>query len=147
MALFAPIITPVPTSKTWMMCGGCLARKAAMPAFSVSGYVPLKTGTTLYSLWVALNSFARFSTTSLLAPGMACHHWISVWAWAGTAVAPAMATRANAEAAIVAWMRCIYLVSLICGSWSWLATRDYSAVTVPLSFDDHPPVDAYSKLF
>ena len=43
---------------------------------------------------------------------MACHHWISVWAWAGTAVAPAMARRANAEAAIVAWMRCIYLVSL-----------------------------------
>ena len=37
MAPSAAIITPVPTSKTWMMCGGCLARKAAMPAWSVSG--------------------------------------------------------------------------------------------------------------
>jgi hypothetical protein len=51
---------------------------------------------------VALNSFARFSTVSLLAPAIACHHWISVWAWAGTAVVPAMATRANADAASVA---------------------------------------------
>src|SRR3954454_14346593 len=83
-----------------------------MHDFSVVGYVPLQTGTTLYSLWVALNSFARFSTSSLLAPGMACHHWISVWAWAGTPVAPAIARRANAETAIVAWMRCICRVSL-----------------------------------
>ena len=33
----AAIITPVPTSKTWMMWGVWLARNAAMPAFSVSG--------------------------------------------------------------------------------------------------------------
>ena len=33
----AAIITPVPTSKTCMMSGAWPARKAAMPAFSVSG--------------------------------------------------------------------------------------------------------------
>ncbi len=33
----AAIMMPVPASKTWMMCGACPARKAAMPAFSVSG--------------------------------------------------------------------------------------------------------------
>jgi hypothetical protein len=31
----------VPTSKTCMMCGALPARKAAMPAFIVSGYEPL----------------------------------------------------------------------------------------------------------
>jgi hypothetical protein len=36
MAPWAPIMTPLPASKTWMIAGGCLARKAAIPALSVS---------------------------------------------------------------------------------------------------------------
>ena len=37
MAPLAPIIVAVPTSNTCMMCGALPARKAAIPAFSVSG--------------------------------------------------------------------------------------------------------------
>jgi hypothetical protein len=36
-AFVADIIVAVPTSNTWMIWGACPARKAAMPAFIVSG--------------------------------------------------------------------------------------------------------------
>jgi hypothetical protein len=47
MALFAPIMTPVPTSKTWMMCGGWRARKAAMAGVQGFRIRPLVDGNDL----------------------------------------------------------------------------------------------------
>src|SRR5581483_161238 len=40
---------------------------------------------TLYSLCDALKSLASLTTTSLFGPVIACHHWISVTAFAGDA--------------------------------------------------------------
>src|ERR1700754_3121240 len=47
---------------------------------------------TLYSDWLALNSSASLLTMSLLPPVMACHHWISITAYAGVTAASASAT-------------------------------------------------------
>src|SRR5262245_37059182 len=68
----------VPTSKTCTMCGGCLARYAAIAAFRVSGYDPLCTAFTTYSLCDALNLLAISFTRSPSTAVIACQNWISV---------------------------------------------------------------------
>src|ERR1700704_5642236 len=91
----------VPTSNTWRMCGALPARNAAMAAVIDSGYCPLKTGTTLYSFWLALKPLAMSFSRSLSAPVIECHHWISTCAW--TADETSDETRQAPISAAILW--------------------------------------------
>src|SRR6266498_1659239 len=67
-----------------------------MAAVSVSGYVPLRSGLTSYSLWLSLNCLTSSLVASPSWPVMACQNWISVLAEAGAGARATMARRAKA---------------------------------------------------
>src|SRR5262245_24361760 len=87
------------------MWGACLARYAAMAAFSVSGYEPLKIALTSYSLWEALNFAAISPTRSPSVACSACHQVISVLASAGPG---RTATRAAPTSTAVSTVRGVH---------------------------------------
>ena len=63
------IITPVPTSNTWMMCGGFPASKASMPGLQRFGIGALEDrNDTIVRTGSALNSAASDWMTSAFAP-------------------------------------------------------------------------------
>src|SRR6218665_3055454 len=68
-----------------------------MDAVIDSSYVPLNVGMILYSFWLSLNCFARSLTHSPFTAVIECHHWISVCAWAGSAVSAAAAMAVKAR--------------------------------------------------
>src|SRR6266508_4905697 len=68
-----------------------------MAPFIASGYEPLKTAFTSYSLWEALNFAAISLTRSPSVACIACHHWISVLASAGVGAVRTAADRARAQ--------------------------------------------------